>query len=98
MVSDRMLEDLADQYFNSYLDGNIKTISYPPGLMESTSDSKRKISPMMSRMKEKMRQNKEAFDKTFSKANGKNVVMIFNKNAFQNLKPILLLISRRTIP
>lgn len=68
MISAKMLEDLADRYDADWLsDGNIKTISYPA---REPYNSRKKVSPMMMKMRERIKMNKETFDRTFTKANG----------------------------
>uniref|UniRef100_A0AC34PUM5 Uncharacterized protein n=1 Tax=Panagrolaimus sp. JU765 TaxID=591449 RepID=A0AC34PUM5_9BILA len=67
MISAKMLEDLADRYDADWLsDGNIKTISYPA---REPYNSRKKVSPMMMKMRERIKMNKETFDRTFTKAN-----------------------------
>lgn len=68
MISAKMLEDLADRYDTDWFsDGNIKTISYPA---REPYNSRKKVSPMMMKMRERMKFKKQTFDRTFSKANG----------------------------
>lgn len=84
MLQSNILEDLADRYDNDFnLDGPIKTISYPINVNSSSNGnldvSNQRRSPIMLKMKERIKVNKETFDKTFSKANGEFLLVFSSK-------------------